>query len=69
MKNATDKLSFLRWLILTRQTHPAFGSSAVDDSPARLCRHPFAKAMVSGPLNSAGLKCSFHFNNPLSIYI
>ena len=50
---------------LTRQTNPAFGSSAVDDSSARFGCHSFAKSMISGPLNSTGLKCSFHFTIPL----
>jgi hypothetical protein len=69
MKNATVKLPFFRWLTLTRQTSPSFGSSAVDDSSARFGCHTFAKAVVAGPFNSTGLKCSFHFANPLFIYI
>ena len=52
-------------LILTRQTNSAFGSPAVDDSSARFGCHSFAKTMISGPLNSTGLKCSFHFTIPL----
>ena len=54
--------------MLTSQTNPSFGSSAVNDTSARLGRHSFAKAVVSGPFDSAGLKCSFHFSCPLSIY-
>jgi hypothetical protein len=55
--------------LLTRQTGPALGSSPVDDSSACFGRHSFSKTMISGPFNSAGLKCSFHFSNPLFIYI
>jgi hypothetical protein len=51
--------------LLTRQTNPAFGSSAVDDSATRFGCHSFAKSMISGPLDSTGLKCSFHCTIPL----
>jgi hypothetical protein len=47
---------------LTGQSGSALGSTSIDNSSALLGRHSFQKPVVSGPFNSAGLKCSFHFN-------
>ena len=50
--------------VLPGQFRPALGPSPVNNSPTLLGRHAFQKPMVSGPLDSAGLKCSFHFKFP-----
>ena len=52
---------------LSWQPNTAFGSPAVNDSSALFGRHSFKKTMISSPFNSAGLKCSFHIDNSLSV--
>ena len=50
------------------QSNPTFGSPAVNDSSTLFSRHSFKKTMISGPFNSTGLKCPFHFKISLSVY-
>ena len=52
---------------LAGQPGSAFGSASIDDSSALFGRHPLQKTVVSGPLDSAGLKCSLHCKNSLSV--
>ena len=51
---------------LSWQSNPSLGSSPVDDSSTLFGRHSLKKTMIPGPFDSAGLKCSFHFQNSLS---
>jgi hypothetical protein len=52
---------------LAGQPGSALGAAPVDDSSTLLGGHAFEKAVVSGPLDSAGLKCSFHGKNSLPV--
>jgi len=52
---------------LSGQPGSTFCAAPVDDSSTLLGRHAFQKTVVSGPLDSAGLKCSFHCENSLSV--
>jgi hypothetical protein len=47
---------------LNRESFSAFSPSALDDIPAGPGAHPFQKTVGPGPVNIAGLKCSFHKN-------
>ena len=55
--------------VLTCESSPTFCSPSINDSATRFWRHPFAKSMVSGPSDSAGLKSTLHFLSPLNNYI
>jgi len=52
---------------LAGQPGSAFGSAPIDDSSALFGRHTLQKTVVSGPLDSAGLKCSLHCKNSLYV--
>ena len=51
------------------KSHPALYPALTNDPASCFRRHPFAKSMVSGPFDSAGLKSSLHFISPLFYYI
>jgi hypothetical protein len=51
---------------LAGKSSSASGPATINYSATRLGRHPFAKSMISGPFDFAGLKCAFHF--PTSLY-
>lgn len=46
---------------LPGQSRPSLGSPSIYNSSALFGGHAFQKAVISGPFDSAGLKCSFHF--------
>jgi len=48
---------------LPGQSYPALGSPSIYNSSTLFGGHPFQKTVISGPFDSAGLKCSFHFKN------
>jgi len=52
---------------LAGQPGSAFGSASIDDSSALFGRHTLQKTVVSGPLDSAGLKCSLHCKKSLYV--
>ena len=45
---------------LAGKSSSASGPATINYSATRLGRHPFAKSMISGPFDFAGLKCAFH---------
>jgi hypothetical protein len=54
--------------VSTGQPGPTFCPAPIDNSATCFRRHPFAKSMIPGPLDSAGLKSAFHLISPLFYY-
>ena len=55
-----DGLSASGW-----KSHPALNPALTNYPASPFCRHPFAKSVVSGPLEPAGLKSSLHLLSSL----
>ena len=68
------------WHYALRITHLACPTVSTGEAGPTLCpapinypatcfrRHPFAKSMIPGPLDPAGLKSAFHLISPLFYY-
>ena len=54
--------------ISTGQTGPALSPAPINNSATCFRRHPFAKSMIPGPLDPAGLKSAFHAISSLYYY-
>jgi len=52
---------------LRSQSCPALGSPSIYNSSTLFGGHAFQKTVISGPFDSAGLKCSFHFK--ISLFV
>ena len=55
--------------ISTGQPGPPLCPAPINNSATRFRRHPFAKSMIPGPPNTAGLKSALHLISPLFYYI
>ncbi len=55
--------------VSTCESRPTFCSPSINYSTTRFWRHSFAKSMVSGPSDSAGLKSTIHILSPLNNYV
>ena len=49
-------------LALRRKLRSPFRAAALQYETAGFCCHPGAESVGAGPLNSAGLKCAFHWD-------
>ena len=55
--------------ISTGQPGPSLCPAPINNSATCFRRHSFAKSMIPGPFDPAGLKSAFHLISPLFYYI
>jgi hypothetical protein len=67
-RSASSAIRYAGKTVLTGEAGPALRPTPINYPATCLRRHPFAKSVIPGPLDLAGLKSAFHIINPLYYY-